>query len=150
VVVASLHWGSEYRAEPTRVQRDLAARLLADPAVDLVIGHHAHVVQPFERIGGKWVAYGLGNLVARHSEPRGTTEEGVIARFTFTRLPGAGWRVTRAEYLPTLVDLGPPIRLVDLTTAPPSPRTEQALGRIDQVVLSSGAAQAGLNRPGRP
>lgn len=147
VVIASLHWGTEYQAEPTQVQRELAARLLADPAVDLIVGHHAHVVQPFERIGGEWVAYGLGNLLARHAEPRGDTEEGVIARFTFSRTP-EGWRVSRAEYLPTLVDLGPPIRLLDLSVAPPSVRSAQALQRIDPVVLSRGAAQAGLTRLG--
>ncbi|MGQ0773596.1 MAG: CapA family protein [Pseudonocardiales bacterium] len=147
VVIASLHWGTEYQAEPTDVQRELTARLLADPAVDLIVGHHAHVVQPFELIDGEWVAYGLGNHVARHAEPRGSTEEGVLARFTFTLTPSNGWRVTQAEYLPTLVDLGPPIRLMDLSVAPPSPRSAQALNRIDQVILSRDAAQAGLTRP---
>ncbi|MFN2494533.1 MAG: CapA family protein, partial [Pseudonocardiaceae bacterium] len=148
VVIASLHWGTEYQSEPTGEQRELAARLLADPAVDLIVGHHAHVVQPFELIDGEWVAYGLGNHVARHAEPSGRTEEGVIARFTFTSVPGGGWRVTRAEYLPTLVELGPPIRLIDLSTAPPSAGSAQALAHIDQVVLSCGAGQAGLTRPG--
>ncbi|MGH3910798.1 MAG: CapA family protein [Pseudonocardiaceae bacterium] len=147
VVIASLHWGAEYQTEPTDEQRDLAAELLADPAVDLIVGHHTHVVQPFERIGGEWVAYGLGNHVARHSEPRGVTEEGAIARFTFTQEPGHGWRVSRAEYLPTVVELGPPIRLIDLSAAPPSVRSAEALGRIDQAVLSRGADQAGLTRP---
>ncbi|MGH3942809.1 MAG: CapA family protein [Pseudonocardiaceae bacterium] len=148
VVIASLHWGVEYQTEPTDGQRELATRLLADPAVDLIVGHHAHVVQPFELIGGEWVAYGLGNHVARHAEPRGSTEEGVIARFTFTRTPERGWRVTRAEYLPTLVRLGPPIRLVELSSAAPSAGSAQALDRIDQVVLSRGGSQAGLTRPG--
>lgn len=148
VVIASLHWGAEYQSEPTVEQRKIAQRLLADPAVDLIVGHHTHVVQPFERIGHEWVAYGLGNQVARHSEPRGSTEEGAIARFTFSRAPDGQWRVSRAEYVPTLVDLGPPIRLIDLTAAPSSPRAEQALARIDQVVFSRGADTAGLTRPG--
>lgn len=147
VVIASLHWGAEYQTEPTDEQRDLAAQLLADPAVDLIIGHHTHVVQPFEQIGGEWVAYGLGNHVARHSESRDATEEGAIARFTFTQKPGRGWRVSRAEYLPTVVELGPPIRLIDLSAAPSSARSAEALGRIDQAVLSRGAGQAGLTRP---
>ena len=148
LVIASLHWGAEYQTEPTEQQRTLAAQLLRDPAVDLIVGHHAHVVQPFEHIDGEWVAYGLGNHVARHEQPRGTTEEGVMARFTFTRQPGGGWRVTQAEYLPTLVQLGPPIRLIDLTTAPPSVRSAEALNRIDQVVRSRAATAAGLRRPG--
>ncbi|GAB2751085.1 CapA family protein [Amycolatopsis magusensis] len=147
VVIASLHWGTEYRAEPTKEQTDLAKKLLKDDSIDLIIGHHAHVVQPFEKIGEKWVAYGLGNHIAKHSEPRGTTEEGVAARFHFTK-DGGGWKVDRAEYVPTLVDLGPPIRLVDATTAA-SPRHQEALTRTDEVVLSRKAADHGLTRPGK-
>ncbi len=149
VVIASLHWGIEDQHEPTDDQRETAETLLADPAIDLIIGHHAHVVQPFEKIGEKWVAYGLGNQVAKHSEPRGTTEEGVMSRFRFTK--GAeGWRVDQAEYLPTLVDLGPPIRLRDLTAdsdVDPARRTE-ALERTDEIVQSLDAEADGLTRPG--
>ena len=149
VVIASLHWGIEDQHEPTKSQRELAKKLLNDPAVDLIVGHHAHVVQPFEQINGKWVAYGLGNQVARHEQPRGTTEEGVLARFRFAK--GAdGWTVDRAEYLPTLIELGPPARLLDLTTdtTGDAARREQALTRTDQVVLSLGAKDDGLTRPG--
>ncbi|WP_184811591.1 CapA family protein [Actinophytocola algeriensis] len=145
VVIASLHWGIEDQHEPTEDQRDTAEAILADPAVDLIIGHHAHVVQPFEKFGEKWVAYGLGNSVAKHEEPRGTTEEGLIARFRFTKSE-VGWRVDKAEYIPTLVDLGPPIRLKDLTTGDVDPaRKQEALDRTDGVVLS--LDPPGLTRP---
>jgi poly-gamma-glutamate synthesis protein (capsule biosynthesis protein) len=149
VVIASLHWGNEDQSVPTPFQRQTAARLLADPAIDLIVGHHAHVVQPLEKINGKWVAYGLGNQIARHEQPLGTTEEGVMARFRFSRGPN-GWTVDQAEYVPTLVDLGPPIRLRNLTTdtsVDPKRRAE-ALVRTDRVVLSLGAAEDGLTRPG--
>ncbi|HEV7650797.1 MAG TPA: CapA family protein [Actinophytocola sp.] len=149
IVIASLHWGNEDQSAPTPFQRQTARKLLADPAIDLIVGHHAHVVQPFEKVNGKWVAYGLGNQLARHEEPRGTTEEGVMARFRFSRGPN-GWAVDQAEYLPTLVDLGPPIRLRNLTTdtsVDPKRRAE-ALVRTDRVVLSLGAAENGLTRPG--
>lgn len=163
VVVASLHWGVEYEQEPTSEQRRVAAKLLGDPAVDLIIGHHAHVVQPFEKINGKWVAYGLGNQLARHSEPRGTTEEGAVARFHFTRsasaprsaststapgstsAPGPAWAVDRAEYVPTLIDLGPPIRLETVSDGT-TPRAAEALHRTEAVVLSRGADGQGLTR----
>jgi poly-gamma-glutamate synthesis protein (capsule biosynthesis protein) len=145
VVIASLHWGIEDQHEPTDDQRSTAEQILADPAVDLIVGHHAHVVQPFEKFGDKWVAYGLGNSVAKHEEPRGTTEEGLIARFRFTK-SDAGWRVDKAEYIPTLVDLGPPIRLVDLTTADvDADRRQEALERTDGVVMS--LDPPGLTRP---
>ncbi|HWM04606.1 MAG TPA: CapA family protein [Actinophytocola sp.] len=149
VVIASLHWGNENQSAPTAFQRDVAEQLLEDPAVDLIVGHHAHVVQPFEKINGKWVAYGLGNQVARHETPRGTTEEGVMARFRFVK-DKDGWTVDQAEYLPTLVDLGPPIRLRDLTvdTEVAAGRRTQALNRTDAAVTALGAAEEGLTRPG--
>ncbi|APU17700.1 Bacterial capsule synthesis protein [Actinoalloteichus sp. GBA129-24] len=146
VVVASLHWGVEYQHEPSESQIELAEQLAGDPAIDLIIGHHAHVVQPFEKIGDTWVAYGLGNSVARHAEPRGITEEGVAAHFTFERTPEDDWAVAEASFVPTLVDLGPPVRLVDLTTAEPSPAYDAAATRIEEIVLSRGAAEDGLVR----
>ncbi|MGH3623736.1 MAG: CapA family protein, partial [Sciscionella sp.] len=76
VVIVSMHWGTEDQHKVTAQQRRLAHRLLADGSIDLIVGCHAHVVQPFARIDGKWVAYGMGNLVARHDEPLGSTEEG--------------------------------------------------------------------------
>ncbi|GLZ32761.1 poly-gamma-glutamate biosynthesis protein [Lentzea sp. NBRC 105346] len=145
VVVLSVQWGNEYQHEATAEQKSLARQLLADPALDLIIGTHVHVVQPFENIGGKWVTYGLGNEVARHSEPRGVTEEGVIARFTFTQ-DASGWKVTKAEYVPTLVELGPPIRLVDLTRVGETPRRAEAIKRTEDVLFSMGAMSAGLTR----
>ncbi|MEV0680928.1 CapA family protein [Actinosynnema sp. NPDC050436] len=139
VVVASLHWGAEYQHEATTEQREMAAAILADPAVDLIIGTHVHAVQPIEQVNGKWVVYGMGNEVARHSEPRGITEEGIVTRFTFVKGPG-GWAVEHAEYVPTMVEFGPPIRVVDLTRAPATPRRAEALARTDSVVRSLGSA----------
>lgn len=146
VVIASIHWGIENQHDPTGEQREMARQILADPAVDLIVGHHAHVVQPFEKIGDKWVAYGLGNSVARHEEPRGDTEEGVIARFRFTKA-ATGWKVDRAEYIPTLVDLGPPIRLRDLTSGDgvDPGRRKEAVDRTEGVVMS--LDPPGLTRP---
>lgn len=145
VVVLSVQWGNEYQHEATADQKALARQLLADPALDLIIGTHVHVVQPFEKIGDKWVVYGLGNEVARHSEPRGVTEEGAIARFKFEQRP-AGWTVVEASYTPTLVELGPPIRLVDLTRVPASARRTEAINRTEGIVFSMGAAEQGLAR----
>ena len=66
VVVASLHCCVEYDHDPTDAQVAAVHALLASPDIDLVLGHHAHVVQPFEQIDGEWVAYGLGNSIAEH------------------------------------------------------------------------------------
>ena len=150
VVVVALHWGLEYQHEPTAEQADLAPRLLRSPDVDLLLGHHAHVVQPFLPVDGEWAAYGLGNLVATHSTPGSANHEGLLARFTFTER-GDRWVATGAEYAPLLVDRGPPIRVVDVARAladpatPPEQRArlEQARDRTAGVVTSLGAADQG-------
>src|SRR4029450_11916557 len=69
-VVVLLHWGQENQAAPTTSQRELARRLLAAPEVDLILGHHVHVVQPIEQVGGKWVAYRMGNSLSHQTTDR--------------------------------------------------------------------------------
>jgi hypothetical protein len=157
VVIVSLHWGVENQHQPSVEQQSLAQRLLADPSIDLIIGCHAHVTQPFQFINGKWVVYGMGNLVARHDAPTSGNTSGLLARFTFTQGPNGKWRASRAEYIPTYVDLGPPIRLVNLPVAlasktlPAAQRNAYAgsVAGTDQVVASMGARASGLTRGSR-
>lgn len=61
-VVVVFHFGDEYDATPTEQQRELAAAA-ADAGATLVIGHHAHTLQPWERRGNALILYGLGNFV---------------------------------------------------------------------------------------
>jgi poly-gamma-glutamate synthesis protein (capsule biosynthesis protein) len=152
IVVLSLHWGTEYEHAPDSDQRALAARLIASPDIDLILGHHAHVVQPFERFGSKWVVYGMGNELARHAEPINDNREGVMARMTFSECAPGRWRVTRAEAIPTWTQISPAIRLVDLSAAlgnaatPPSVRGvyRAAYDRVAGYTLGRGGAAEGL------
>jgi poly-gamma-glutamate capsule biosynthesis protein CapA/YwtB (metallophosphatase superfamily) len=157
VVVVALHWGDEYTHEPNAQQAQLAPQLIRSPNIDLLVGHHAHVVQPFERVGREWVAYGLGNLVARHATPGAANAEGIAARFTFTERSGR-WQVSRVEYGALLmVTDRTPMRLVDVERALADPATDPALrdrlvlarDRTRAVVSSRGAAAHGLT-PIRP
>ncbi|MEU0112911.1 CapA family protein [Streptomyces bobili] len=107
VVILSVHWGLEHYNEPSVPQLELAQRLTEETGIDLVIGHHAHVVQPIQKLNGTWIAYGLGNQVARHSSPTGLTEEGAIGWFEF-RETTDGWDVT-ARYRSTMVDIPPEV-----------------------------------------
>jgi Bacterial capsule synthesis protein PGA_cap len=83
-VVVSLHWGAEYQTAPTQEQRALAGQLLASPDIDLLVGHHAHVVQPIEPIGEEVVVYGLGNSLSNQSSHccRAGTQDGVVVTLT--------------------------------------------------------------------
>ncbi|MDO0822351.1 CapA family protein [Desulfosporosinus nitroreducens] len=62
LIVVSFHWGIENKYNPTEEQRKLG-RLAIDQGADLVLGHHPHVVQPYEIYKGKCIVYSLGNFV---------------------------------------------------------------------------------------
>ncbi|WP_276670793.1 CapA family protein [Schaalia cardiffensis] len=104
IVLAAVHGGEEYVAEPNAQQLEVAEALTASDAIDLVYGHHVHVVQPWSIVNGKWVVYGLGNMVATPPFEYRRSHEGVTARFVFTQSPEGGFVVTRAQYIPTLID----------------------------------------------
>lgn len=68
VVSVSMHWGNEYQLFPSDLQKSQAQEL-ADMGVDLIIGHHPHVLQPMEWLKGKdgndtFVIYSLGNFLS--------------------------------------------------------------------------------------
>jgi hypothetical protein len=117
IVVLSLHWGTEYDHLATQEQRAQAAALLASPDVDVILGDHAHVVQPAQRIHGKWVVYCMGNQISRHADPVDESREGIMPKFTFTEVAPHRFRVTRAEAIPTWMDISPKLRLIDLPVA---------------------------------
>lgn len=62
IVVVYVHWGEEYSPLPSKSQVRLA-QLLSEHGVDIVIGHHPHVIQSIERIGDTIVFYSLGNFI---------------------------------------------------------------------------------------
>ena len=61
-VVLLLHWGLEEYAYPSPDQRRTAAALI-EAGANVIIGHHPHVLQGFERIGRGVVFYSLGNFL---------------------------------------------------------------------------------------
>lgn len=121
IVVVSLHWGTEYDHQATAAQKRDAKTLLASPDIDLILGAHAHVVQPMERIDGKWVIYGMGNQVARHADPVPGTREGIMPVITFTEQPDGTFRATAARAIPTWMQLEPTLRLIDVSRALANP-----------------------------
>ena len=60
-VIAYSHWGRNY-AWRTDYQ-NAKAKALIDAGADMVIGHHAHVLQEIEQYRGKWILYGIGNFM---------------------------------------------------------------------------------------
>ena len=70
-VIVSIHWGYEGAFTPSNEQKRLA-KLMADCGVDVIAGHHPHVIQPVEWIEGKdgnktLCVYSLGNFMAEQA-----------------------------------------------------------------------------------
>jgi poly-gamma-glutamate capsule biosynthesis protein CapA/YwtB (metallophosphatase superfamily) len=129
-VVLSIHWGAEYQTDPTPEQRALAAELLASPDVDLILGHHAHVVQPVERIGDEYVVYGLGNFLSNQTARccPAHSQDGVLVVVT-VEVRDETPVVTRVTYHPTWVEPGtyrvlPVARALNDPATPPAQRAE--------------------------
>lgn len=71
-IIAYMHWGEEYQATESSLQRVLA-NFLAEAGADCIIGSHPHVVQPFGKVQtsrGKTVPvmYSLGNFISNQQE----------------------------------------------------------------------------------
>lgn len=68
VVVMSIHWGQEYIRFPNQHQIDLAQFFISE-GVDIVFGHHPHVLQPIEWVETEkgetgLVVFSLGNFLS--------------------------------------------------------------------------------------
>jgi len=61
IILFCLHWGNEYIHIPSPEQRRMA-HLLIDGGADLVVGHHPHVIQPYEQYKKGHIFYSLGNF----------------------------------------------------------------------------------------
>lgn len=147
VVVVHLHGGNEYDPLPNADQVALVEKLTASPDVDLVLGEHAHVVQPITRVNGKWVVYGMGNMIAQQDTAQPRTYEGITVEFEFTQRPRGGFEVTEAAYVPTYWSHwspGSPIRIQRVTQGLAKGYGDQA--RLREALTEIRAAVNGLGR----
>jgi poly-gamma-glutamate synthesis protein (capsule biosynthesis protein) len=108
VVIVSLHWGNEKWHSVSWLQREQAEAITASGLVDVLVGHHAHVVQPIEQVNGTWVVFGLGNILSNlhpgSSWPAASQDAMVV---TFDLVVGSDGRtlVGRPVAHPTWVDV---------------------------------------------
>ena len=113
VIVAMLHWGSEFEIEPSASQQEVAD-LLFQNGVDVILGSHSHEVGPMElktvTVDGEeknvFVAYSLGNFFS--SMDQNTSRESVVLNLEFTMDAETGkTEITNVSYLPLyIVDSG--------------------------------------------
>ena len=82
IVIASFHWGSEYRDDFTGEQRTIG-RAAIKAGADIVVGTHPHIVQGIEAYQDSYILYSLGNLVfGGNVDP--DDRDAYLARVTFT------------------------------------------------------------------
>ena len=125
-VVVCVHWGVEEVHLPRPEDRMLARQIVAAGA-DLVIGTHAHVLQPWEHIDGVMVYYGLGNFMFSDIDGPGEFNSAGVS----TRHMRKHWQRWNRRSLGVRYDLATgrsePLGFVDLGTTVAS-RSAHAVG----------------------
>lgn len=135
--IVQIHWGEEYRRDPSSEQTELA-RWLHRQGVDAVIGSHPHVVQRSEWLQEEaqptFVLYSLGNFISNQIKPEGT-RAGLMLELRLVR-QGSGQVEAFPSYHFVFVNKRTPegqavYRLVPMPLSsdvpmPPLPKDEQA------------------------
>ena len=115
--VMYIHWGNEYEIRENQRQRDIAQKL-CDIGFDVIVGGHAHVVQPMALLEStvdpdhKTVCiYSLGNAVSNQRSgvsqlfPPGYTEDGAIFTMTFEKYSDGSVYLAGSDVIPTWVNM---------------------------------------------
>lgn len=125
-VIVALHWGEEYVHAPSAFQVEVARRLTRSEDITFLYGHHAHVVQPIEKVNGTWVIYGLGNLLAGQGDTAPGVNDGLIAQVRLQLTAAGQVRVRRPTYRPTYIDERAGFRVYDIRRALADPRLDSS------------------------
>ena len=100
IVVALLHWGSEYNNVISDSQKNIVS-LLQKKGVDVILGTHPHLVQQveYDPLTGNFVAYSLGDFFG--DGVRGGSNYSIILDLEITKDSSTGaTRVTDWTYTP--------------------------------------------------
>jgi len=110
VVVAMLHWGSEYDLSISKTQEEIRDLMFRN-GVDVILGSHSHVVGPMEMLTVEtaegeekecFVAYSLGNFLSDMT--RDYTMESVVLNLEFTKSGETGeTTITDVSYTPLYI-----------------------------------------------
>ena len=144
LVIAKMHWGSEYATMPNDFQTSVAQELADSGQIDLIDGSHSHSVQPITQIGNTWIAYSHGNFVAAQREPTTIKSEGLVTRWLFAEDANGKFTLSCVEDMPTFIRDDRPVRVIDVNKAlatgeylgETKKRLELAKSRTDKTVRS--------------
>lgn len=99
-IAVSIHDSDELHYQPTENQKGWDHWLTDVAKVDLVVGTGSHVPEPVGERQGRFVLYGLGNLINWRLDAR----DSVIARVRIERQPDGSVRTATPELIPTFTE----------------------------------------------
>lgn len=106
MIVACMHWGTEYRTTANSEQKDLA-NFLFENGVDVILGNHPHVLEPMEKktitlqdgtTKDAFVVYALGNFTADQRDE--ITRDSAILNLTITKNSDGKISIDKVNYVP--------------------------------------------------
>lgn len=116
IVVVSVHFGNEGTNIPSDAQRSLA-QFFCEEGVDIVLGHHPHVIQPVEMLQSAsghetLVFFSLGNFVSAQHEPKNLV--GLMPKVTVTKEDGTEAYIESVELSAVVTHYGSGVRDISL------------------------------------
>jgi len=106
LIIAFLHWGTQYKNHPNQKQKDLV-EFLNKQGVHIIIGSHPHVIQDIDfqldyvSKNNFLTVYSLGNFISnQRTYPR---DGSMIVRLNFTKNQTGKTRLSRFEAIPIWV-----------------------------------------------
>ncbi len=131
--VVYLHWGDEYQLKPNSKQEEIA-QALCELGVDVIVGGHPHVIQPFETLTSStghqtYCIYSIGNAISNQRRtnisqaPDGHTEDSMIFSVVFEKWNDGSVKISEVNILPIWVNkewrnsVGNIYRIIPLDTA---------------------------------
>ncbi len=106
MIVACMHWGTEYRTTANPEQKELAD-FLFENGVDIIIGNHPHVLEPMEKrtitledgtVKDVFVVYALGNFTADQRDE--ITRDSAILNLNITKDLDGKISINKVDYVP--------------------------------------------------
>lgn len=101
IVVASIHWGSNWGYDVPRQQRTFARALIDEAGVDVVHGHSSHHPKGIEVYNGRPILYGCGDFLNDYEGISGYEEyRGDLTLMYLVTMQPASGRLVRFEMVP--------------------------------------------------
>ena len=106
MIVACMHWGTEYKTSANSEQKELADYLFKN-GVDIILGNHPHVLEPMEKktvtlddgtAKDVFVVYALGNFTADQRDE--ITRDSAILNLNITKNVDGKISINKVDYVP--------------------------------------------------